>query len=88
MTRSVSTILVTRLDQVMTVTLTRLEKILGYCDSTLTRRTCGSDSTLTWQKWLGHITAFQTWKACDSTIRTRPHHCRFLSNVLYHFTAH
>jgi len=41
---------------VMTLILTQLEKILYYSDSTLTRRACDSDSTLTRQKWLGHIT--------------------------------
>jgi len=43
MTRSDSTILVTRLGQVMT--LTRLENFLDESDSTLTRRACDSDST-------------------------------------------
>jgi len=45
MTRSDSTIFVTRFDQVMTLTLTRLEKLLDDSDSILSRRACDSYST-------------------------------------------
>jgi len=46
------------------MTLTRLVKILDDSNSTLTRGACDFDSTLTRQKWLGHITGLQgddTW---------------------------
>ena len=82
MTRSDSTVFVTRLDQDMT--LTRLDKILDDSHSTLTRRACDSDSTKMTRthQWLEvEQQGYQRWATATLLVASLPLFGKFNSGA-------